>query len=194
MRTLTPSHIAQDASLPLSPAADSVRFARGRVVHRLLQYLPDIPPSQRTKAIKQYLQRYGAAVPQAEHAKLQAEVLAVLEHPQFAPVFSTGSAAEVPLSGIIPHEGGPPLVISGQVDRLCVSEKGVWVIDYKTQREAPRIEADIPLAYLRQMASYAALIERIYPGRPVFCALLWTSVPLLMPLDTARLRREVPWA
>ena len=40
------------------------------------------------------------------------------------------------------------------------------------------------------MAAYQALLEAIWPERPVRCALLWTEGPRLMALDDAAL---APW-
>jgi ATP-dependent helicase/nuclease subunit A len=50
----------------------------------------------------------------------------------------------------------------------------------------------VPVAYLRQMAAYKALLRRIYPGRAVRCGLLWTKGPRLMMLDEALLAADVP--
>jgi len=45
----------------------------------------------------------------------------------------------------------------------------------------------VPAVYLRQMATYKALLQAIYPGREVRAALLWTDGPRLMELDPGRL-------
>ena len=77
--------------------------------------------------------------------------------------------------------------VFGQVDRLAVGPDEVLVVDYKTDRLPPATAAAAPLAYRRQMAAYRALLQQIYPGRQVRCALLWTAVPRLMILDDATL-------
>jgi ATP-dependent helicase/nuclease subunit A len=81
-------------------------------------------------------------------------------------------------------------VVFGQVDRLAVTEDAVLVIDYKTNREPPATPAEVPAVYLRQMAAYQALLEAIYPGRPVRCTVLWTEGARLMALNDAAL---APW-
>jgi ATP-dependent helicase/nuclease subunit A len=63
----------------------------------------------------------------------------------------------------------------------------VLVIDYKTDRLPPATADEVPAAYLRQMATYRALLRQIYPGREVRCALLWTAEPRLMILEDAAL-------
>ena len=50
----------------------------------------------------------------------------------------------------------------------------------------------MPLAYKEQMASYRALLQRIYPGRKVSCFLLWTEQPRLMKLGEATLDSHSP--
>jgi ATP-dependent helicase/nuclease subunit A len=50
----------------------------------------------------------------------------------------------------------------------------------------------VPAIYLRQLATYQAALARIYPDRPVACALLWTEGPRLMPISPARLAEHLP--
>ena len=63
---------------------------------------------------------------------------------------------------------------------------------YKTLRPPPQDEAQVPAAYLDQLAAYRAAIAVIYPGRAVRCALLWTEGPRLMPVSAERLDRHAP--
>jgi ATP-dependent helicase/nuclease subunit A len=82
--------------------------------------------------------------------------------------------------------------VFGQIDCLAVSEAEVLIVDYKTDREPPGAPDQAPVAYLRQMAAYRALLRRIYPGRAVRCALLWTAGPQLMMLDEGMLAGYAP--
>ncbi len=59
-------------------------------------------------------------------------------------------------------------------------------------RPPPLEEAEVPDAYLDQLAAYRAAVAAIYPGREVRCALLWTEGPRLMPISAARLDRHAP--
>ena len=61
-------------------------------------------------------------------------------------------------------------------------------------RPPPAIEEEVPAVYLRQLATYQAALQRIYPDRPVQCALLWTDGPRLMPISPARLAGHLPGA
>ena len=55
-------------------------------------------------------------------------------------------------------------------------------MDFKTNRPPPTtVEQTAPI-YLRQMASYQAVLQQIYTQHTVACALLWTVEPRLMPL------------
>jgi len=114
----------------------------------------------------------------------------VLQSPDLAGLFGPGSRAEAPLVGLGPRdETGGRAVVSGQVDRLAVTDEAVLVADYKTLRPPPADPANAPVAYLRQMALYRALLREIYPGRPVRCALVWTDGPRLALLPDALLDR-----
>jgi ATP-dependent helicase/nuclease subunit A len=184
---LSPSHL-DDASEPAaSPLEDSDRYRRGRLIHRLLQSLPDRPDGERAAAMARFLAQPGLALDPALQQEIAAEVAAVLAAPAIAHAFGPGSRAEVPLAGMV---GGR--LIAGQVDRLAVGRDEVLVIDYKTNRAPPAAAGQVPAVYLRQMAAYSTLLEQIYPNRRVRCALLWTQGPRLMALDQAALAGHRP--
>ncbi len=109
---------------------------------------------------------------------------AVLE---FGGIFGPAGRAEVPLVGTV---GGR--TISAQVDRLVVTPDAVLVVDFKTNRPPPTEASAVPVVYLRQMAAYRQALGRIYPDRPIRCALLWTDGPRLMPLADALLDAHAP--
>ncbi|MBW7851553.1 MAG: double-strand break repair helicase AddA [Rhodospirillales bacterium] len=183
-RPLMPSRPDGDEPAVRSPMGsdDGYRFRRGRLIHRLLQTLPELPATQRAAAAARFLARPAWNLPAAAQLEIAAETLAVLDDAHFAPIFGPGSQAEVPLIGRLGAR-----VVSGQVDRLLVGPSEVLVVDYKTNRPPPKLEQDVPAAYLRQMAAYRAVLACVYPGRAVRCALLWTDGPRLMTLDSARL-------
>jgi ATP-dependent helicase/nuclease subunit A len=80
-----------------------------------------------------------------------------------------------------------PIDVSGQVDRLAVTDEAVLIADYKTDRPAPRSLGDIPETYVSQLALYRAVLATLYPGREVRAALVWTAGPNLMEVPAATL-------
>ena len=155
------------------------RFRRGNLTHKLLQILPQVPPAARESAAGAFITRFGADLPGAVQTEIVSESLAVLSDARFAAIFGPGSQAEVPITGTTPQ--GQP--ISGQIDRLLVTEREILIVDYKTNRPPPRMAADIPPAYRRQLQAYADTLRGIYPGRAINAALLWTDGPLLMAIE-----------
>jgi ATP-dependent helicase/nuclease subunit A len=63
----------------------------------------------------------------------------------------------------------------------------VLIADYKTNRPAPRTLADVPPAYIRQLALYRAVLGGLYPERPVRAALVWTDTLALMEIPATSL-------
>ncbi len=189
-RPLAPSRpsVAEPSTLsPLGLPTDD-RFHRGILIHRLLQLLPDLPAEDREAACRVYLARPAHSLSAEEAAEIAREVLATLATPGYADLFGPDSMAEVPVIGTVAGPEGPE-VISGQVDRLVVRDSGILILDYKTSRPAPESAERVAPAYLRQMAAYRAVLHELWPERPVSCALLWTAVPRLMPLDNRLLDR-----
>lgn len=168
----------EPAALSPLAARDMRRFLRGNLTHRLLQTLPDLPASARRQAGALYLARAGAETSEAIRAQILDEVMAILEHPDYAPLFGPDSRAEVPLTGL----SGAQLV-SGQVDRIYVGTDEVWIVDYKTNRPPPVRIDDVPAIYHRQLAGYRGVVEAVYPGKIIRTFLLWTDGPRLMEVS-----------
>jgi ATP-dependent helicase/nuclease subunit A len=179
-RPLAPSRPSGAEPPALSPLAAQGRdrFKRGLLVHRLLQALPELPIEEREIAARRFLALPTHGLMPEEQVEIRRQILAVLDHPDFAALFGPGSQAEVPLVGLI---GGHAL--SGQIDRLVVAEDRVLIVDYKSLRPPPATENEVAPVYLRQLAAYQAALARIYPDREVRCALLWTEAPRLMPIS-----------
>jgi ATP-dependent helicase/nuclease subunit A len=173
---------------PLGPD-EGQRFKRGRLVHRLLQSLPDLAPAARAAAAARFLASPAHDLDPEQRAEIAAVSLAVLDDPAFAALFGPGSRAEVPIVGLI-DSGDGPQAVSGQVDRLVVTPDSVLVVDYKTNRPAPAAEAEVAPVYLRQMAAYHTVLSKIYPSFRIDCALLWTDGPRLMQLSPAILAAQ----
>lgn len=187
---LSPSHLGEDVSAAAPPAAAARARERGTLIHRLLQYLPDVPPGMREKAAFAFAQRHAPGFDGAEEAAR--EVLAVIENPAHAFCFSPETLAEAPLAGVVTLPGRGEVAIAGQVDRLAVLGDEVWVIDYKTASTPPARADAVPAAIRRQMEAYRLLLSAIYPEKRVRCALLWTAVPRLMELPPHSLPGSSP--
>jgi ATP-dependent helicase/nuclease subunit A len=188
-----PSPLAPSRATRSEPPVNSplqkdgrVRYQRGLIIHRLLQSLPDLPTAERETAATTYVRRPGWDLDDATQKEIVSETLAVMNHAAFAVLFGAGSKAEVPLTGLV---GG--FAVSGQVDRLMVTNTDVWIIDYKTNRPPPRMQERVDLAYVFQMATYRAALREIYPERTIHCVLLWThggeAGPFTIELDNARM-------
>jgi len=166
-------------------------LARGRIVHRLLQSLPDIPPRGREAAAAKYLDSAAADFSPLERAELAQQVLAILHDAAFAEVFAPGSRAEVPIVGRLPRPGDATVVVSGQVDRLAVTGDCVLMADYKTDRAVPRELAEVPRPYIGQLAAYRAVLMRIYPKRTIRAALIFVDGPKIVELPEAAMEAEL---
>jgi ATP-dependent helicase/nuclease subunit A len=159
-------------------------LARGRLVHRLLQSLPDIPTERRVDAGWRFLDRAGAEFSAPEREAFLREVLALLDNGKFASLFAPGSRAEVPIIGRIHRHGRPTLAVSGQIDRLADTPDAILIADYKTNRPAPSRLEQVPHGYVRQLALYRHVLATLYPSRPVRAALIWTDTSTLMEIPS----------
>ncbi len=156
------------------------RFRRGDLIHLLLERLPEIAAADRPEAAARLLAR-ERDLSDAQASEMIAAAFRVLDDDRFAAVFGPGSRAEIALTGGA-EALRPGVVINGRIDRLVVTPERVLVVDYKTNRPAPDRIEDADPAYVAQMATYVAVLARLYPDRPVEAALVWTDGPKLMPV------------
>jgi ATP-dependent helicase/nuclease subunit A len=184
---LVPSRSAEGADTGLAAAsprrpgrlrARDYALARGRLVHALLQYLPDLPAEGRTEAARRYLAQPGHGLDQADQSRVLADVMRILNHPAMAPLFAAGSRAEAPIAGIVGRTE-----IGGMIDRLMITDERILFADYKTDRAPPTAESAVPLPYRAQLSAYAEVLRAIHPHLPVTAILVWTSTGTVMPIS-----------
>jgi len=188
-RRLSPSMLGpapDESAYPPGRRADA--FLRGRILHRLLELLPEVAVASRAAAAARLTRRMGASLGEADGEAIVAEAMRVLDDPQFAPVFAPGSLAEAAIGGA-PKGARAGLTLSGQIDRLAILKDRILIVDYKTNRPPPRRVEDVAEGYIAQLAAYRALLLEIYPGREVGAALLWTFDARLMEIPAEALDR-----
>jgi len=179
-RPLAPSSLGEDEAPdpPYAPGPAAAEAARrGTLIHKLIERLPDVPADRRGEAAALWLARSAPDLSAAEYGEIREAALQVLAHPGWPDVFGPGSLAEVPLVATVGER-----VVSGTVDRLVISADAIRIVDFKTSRRPPRALGEIPVAYVRQMAAYAAALAVIHPGRRIEAALLYTHAPELFVL------------
>ncbi|MCP4382662.1 MAG: double-strand break repair helicase AddA [Hyphomicrobiales bacterium] len=187
---ISPSTIAQSSarpggypgrSTPVMGASQATE--RGRLIHRLLESLPEVPPPERRDIGRRFLETTASTWSETDRTTLLDETLTVFDQAEFASVFAPGSRAEVEVAGRI---GAARL--SGRVDRLAITDDRVLVVDFKTNRPAPTSVADVPHDYVMQLALYVTILERLYPNKAVEAAILWTDRPALMAIPSDSLQ------
>ncbi|KRR03970.1 DNA helicase UvrD [Bradyrhizobium jicamae] len=192
---LRPSDPADSGHQPVrtveSLAQRARALQRGTLVHRLLQSLPEIAAERRREAALAHLARNANGWAAEERQQLAESTLALIGDPRFAPVFAPGSRAEVSIVGRLERPGGRPALVSGQLDRLVVTDSEVLIVDFKTNHTPPSRPEAAPRGYVRQLALYRAVLGKLYPQLPVRAALLWTETSELMEISAPALEAEL---
>ncbi len=172
-RPLSPSQLGRDDSGTAPPSPAALRAAeRGRLLHSLFEKLPAVSAPQRAAVAARWLETQATGFSDAERDRMAQDVLAMLDDPALADIFGADALVEAPLTAVVGSQ-----VIAGTVDRLCIAETRVTVVDYKTGLAIPATVAAVPRSYLIQMAAYRAALRRIFPDRTVAATLIYTSGP-----------------
>ena len=178
-RPLTPSRLDEEELPLISPIGESSKntYKRGRIIHKLLEFLPDVEDDLRANVIEEFLAKNATDINSAETNRIKAEVLKLFENEKFALLFSKNSKAEVPIMGMVDDK-----IISGQIDRLVVLNDKVMIVDFKTNRPAAISKENVHKSYTKQLDAYVSLVEKIYPNKNVEAYILWTDTTNLMRL------------
>jgi len=166
-------------------AGSTAALERGSMVHRLLQVLPAVPPADRQTVLARYLARALPAEQAAAARLIEQQVLAVLQDPDFSPIFDAPGEAEVSVMGTL-RINGEERAVSGRIDRIALDDERVLIVDYKTGL-APNPGEQPPTGHVSQLAIYRALLAPLYPGRRIDAALVYVSGPVLIEIPAAAL-------
>jgi ATP-dependent helicase/nuclease subunit A len=148
---------------------------RGVLIHGLFELLPGFPERQWCGVAAAYLGSQGQdAVLFKEEIQ---KVITILKDPKYASFFSDDSQSEVSITGVVDGE-----TILGRIDRLCITETEIIILDYKTG-EIPRSEKEIPSLYRQQLLIYGRILSTLYPDHKCRLMLLWTEGPLIMEMS-----------
>jgi ATP-dependent helicase/nuclease subunit A len=186
-RPLAPSNLDDDLYGD-APASALLKIAalRGKLLHALFEQYAggDIETFQ--QAALDWLARNNPDH-DFNHKAAIGEVVTVMQHPDWAELFSAAARAEVPLAALV-----GTAVITGRVDRLLVEDDRVRLIDFKTGRNVPQHSGAVSTPILRQMAHYVAALESIFAPRKVEAALLYTNGPAMIELSAEVLAPHKP--
>jgi ATP-dependent helicase/nuclease subunit A len=179
-RPLAPSaaEVADTEASP-PPTADLRNAAmRGVLLHSLFERLPAVPKADRGLTADHWLHQSAGVNDPAARREMVSAALRVIDDPDFADIFGVDALAEAPLAGVVDGR-----VIAGTMDRLLIRDDKIMVVDFKTGRRVPSAACDVSSHHKAQMAAYVAVLQGIFPGRPIQAALLYTAGPRLISLS-----------
>ncbi len=181
IKTLSPSALGGAKALPGEQGLDEdAAKRRGRQVHRLLEFLPQVTPETWLQTATNLLSHGSDAATGDELSLLLAEARKVLQKPSLNHLFDTDTLAEVSISAPLDALNGQR--VHGTIDRLIIHDDHILAVDFKTNALVPDTPRDCPDGLLRQMGAYAHALQFIYPDHRIDTALLWTRTATLMML------------
>ncbi|MEP0522053.1 MAG: double-strand break repair helicase AddA [Hyphomicrobiales bacterium] len=162
-------------------------LVRGQAIHTLLQYLPNLNPEARNSSAEAYLkQALPASSPVSAMSDIIQKTFDILNNRSLQFLFASSTRAEVSVAGELNDDRGT-LAVSGKIDRLCETDDGLLIVDFKTNRKVPATSADIPVNYVNQLAAYRALLRQSFVSTHIDAAVLWVENGRLDMLDLAML-------
>ncbi|MGL9702479.1 UvrD-helicase domain-containing protein [Wolbachia endosymbiont of Cimex lectularius] len=137
-------------------------YARGLIIHSILQYMPKIEKDRRKIWVRKYLDNMNS---REDKDEIYNKILAFNEKYDY--LFDLEGKSEITLSGTI--DGEPILV---RLDRLCITQDKVIIIDYKSHCS---VSASSLNEIKKQMSIYKTLVQEIYPNKQIECVVIWVE-------------------
>ncbi|WP_353277484.1 UvrD-helicase domain-containing protein [Wolbachia endosymbiont (group A) of Agelastica alni] len=137
-------------------------YARGLIIHSILQYMPKIEKDRRKNWVRKYLDNINTSEDKDE---IYNKILAFNE--KYGYLFDLEGKSEITLSGTI--DGKSVLV---RLDRLCITQDKAIIIDYKSHRN---VSISLLNEIKKQMLTYKTLVQEIYPNKQVECVVIWVE-------------------
>lgn len=184
-----PEHLGSIPSLvsPLQVKNGKDPFYRGRLIHQLLQYLPDCSADKRYQIAQSWLTQFKNKYTYHEIEKIIHQVMNIMNVPELKSLFDNQSLSEQPLTGVVNG-----VVVMGQIDRMRILSDKILLCDFKSGRKIPKTVDQVPLIYLKQMAAYWILLKEIYPAHIIKPFIIWTDEAKVMFLPLELLSQYIP--
>lgn len=160
IKIINPSLYYQE-NIIKKPTINNKNIENGKLVHKLLEILPNINKTEWNSIIDIYLKN------SENSTEIKKITLNVLNNEKFSFLFAKNSKAEVSIFGKVEKD-----IISGQIDRISIIDDTVNIVDYKNTNDLPN---KIPEKYRIQLNLYKKLLEKIYKDKKINCYILWTS-------------------
>ncbi|WP_264686447.1 MULTISPECIES: UvrD-helicase domain-containing protein [unclassified Wolbachia] len=135
-------------------------YARGLIIHSILQYMPKIEKDRRKNWVRKYIDSINTSEDKDE---IYSKILTFNEKYDY--LFDLEGKSEISLSGTI--DGKPVLV---RLDRLCITEDKAIIIDYKSHHNVSISSSN---EIKKQMLIYKTLVQEVYPDKQVECVVIW---------------------
>ncbi len=137
-------------------------YARGLIIHSILQNMPKIEKERRKNWVRKYLDNINTSEDKDE---IYSKILAFNE--KYGYLFDLEGKSEITLSGII--DGKSVLV---RLDRLCITQDKAIIIDYKSHRN---VSVSSLNEIKKQMLTYKTLVQEISPNKQVEFMVIWVE-------------------
>jgi len=182
----TPSGV-KHADSQLTPNARR----RGILIHKLLEYLPEIAEEQRQFVAQEYLKTQASDLSPDEHIDISQTAIKTLNLLGISALFSKDSRAEIDIAGELEREGKPPRKVIGTIDRIAITEDTVFIGDFKTTVSPPRSPEEVPDHTVAQLAIYGSLVSGMFPDKKIRCFAIYTEGPEAIELPVEILNRAL---
>ncbi|MBM3249322.1 MAG: hypothetical protein FJZ09_00540 [Candidatus Omnitrophica bacterium] len=134
----------------------------GKVLHQILASVANLDKQDKEEAIKLGLESARDLYPQiADFSPYAAKIRKVLEAKSFRQYFYLGDAQVFQEKEVVNSSGD-----TKRLDRLIITDKSAWIVDYKSREEEE-------LDYAKQIREYREIIAQLYPKLEVKGYLLY---------------------
>jgi ATP-dependent helicase/nuclease subunit A len=173
-REIAPSYRRSDEHCTTITSSDEDGRQRGITIHRMLELMTANGGEASQAVTEQVALELGMAKDDRELRQWASEVQQLFAEPSLQEVLQPAIGEAINEVPIIYQQQDQ--TVHGVIDRLLLRGDEVWVIDYKTHRQATIGNLnELAAPYHEQLSYYAKGVTRLWPGKRVRTFLLFTQ-------------------
>ena len=175
VQQIEPSRVGMEKVFPSTPASDRAKL-HGTTIHKALELLGQ-KSYDNLSMFKRELENHSDVDDDIRDVCAE-EAWSLVQRPELEVLFNKSHYSRTYHEMPLLYQDDEGRIVYGKVDRVCVAQDQVWIIDYKSnkppEQDAKRFYHRLASHYLPQMRCYEAGLAKLFPGKAIRVSILFT--------------------
>lgn len=161
---------------------DNIKAQEGTIIHKVLEILSTTPSISVQALLNLVQQESDLPVSLSDMERFRDEAVTCLEEPSIKEAFSNQGDKKIFNEVSVANTDSNNQI--NIIDKLILNNKTAWILDFKTQGDITKKNAQIAAKeHIPQLQRYASTISLLYPSLEIRCSIVFTKIPMLVDVN-----------